>query len=246
MPVTAWLALPTGLAPGARLAVVMHGVRRNAGEYLETWREWSQWTGRPVLAPHFDSAAWPGSRAYNLGNVLDSGGRRNRRSSWAFTALRHLVVDTRRQLQLTDLTWDLFGHSAGAQFAHRFALLRPSSTLRSVVVAGAGWFTVPDPCLDWPYGTRHPELDIDRTTLTAWTRRPLVLMRGEHDRVRDEHLRTGPEADAQGPTRWDRAAHMLAAGQAFDHLCRWELIDVPAAAHHEQQMAPAAQSVWGG
>ncbi len=240
----AWLALPTLLTPQARLAVVMHGVRRNAREYLETWREWSQSTGRPVLAPHFDSETWPRARAYNLGNVLDSQDRRNPRRSWAFTALQHLVSDTRRQLQLADLTWDLFGHSAGAQFVHRFALLRPSSTLGAVVVAGAGWFTVPDPDLDWPYGTRHPGLDIDRTVLTAWTRRPIVLMRGGCDRVRDEHLRTAPEADAQGLTRWDRAAHMLAAGQAYDPRCRWELIDVPAASHSEQDMAPAVQAQW--
>ncbi len=243
-PVSAWLALPSSLSPTSRLAVVLHGVRRNAREYVETWREWSQWTGRPVLAPHFDSDSWPGAKAYNLGNVLDSHGRRNRRRSWAFTALRHLVVDTRRQLQLADPTWDLFGHSAGAQFAHRLALLRPSSKLRSVAVAGAGWFTVPDPSLDWPYGTRHPDLGIDRTALTTWTRRSLLLLRGENDRDRDEHLRTGPEADAQGCTRWDRAAHMLAAGQAYDPHCCWELIDVHEATHSEQEMAPAVQARW--
>lgn len=243
-PVSAWLAHPTHVADGKRLAVVMHGTRRNAREYLETWREWSRQTGRPVLAPQLDREAWPGARGYNLGNVLDERGRCNPRRSWSFTAVRDLVVDTRQLLELTDLTWDLFGHSAGAQFAHRLALLRPSSTLRSVVVAGAGWFTVPDPSSDWPYGTRHPDLGIDRPAMSAWTRRPIVLMRGEHDRLRDEHLRTDPEADAHGRTRWDRAATMLAAGRAYDDGCRWQLVDVLGAGHDERAIAPAVQALW--
>jgi len=89
-----------------------------------------------------------------------------------------------------------------------------------------------------------PELGIDASALTAWTRSSLLLLRGEHDRFRDRHLRTGPEADAQGHTRWERAANMLAAGQAYDPGCCWELIDVPAATHSEQQMAPAVQDRW--
>ncbi len=239
-----WVALPTRSSRQARLAVVLHGVRRNAREYLETWREWSQRTHRPVLAPHFDERNWPGAQAYNLGNVLTDDGTVKPRRMWAFTALGHLIVETQSRAGLTDATWDLFGHSAGAQLAHRFALLQADPTLSRVAVAGAGWFTVPDPGIDWPYGTRHPALGVDQAALTRWLRRPLVLLRGEHDRHRDEHLRVGPAADAQGRTRWDRAAHMLAVGLAQDPDCRWELVEVAGAGHNEQEIAPAVQDRW--
>ncbi len=243
-PLGGWLALPERLSPGARLVVVMHGIGRNARQYLESWREWSQRTGRPVLAPRFDKHVWPGARSYNLGNVLDARGDVLPPNAWAFTAMRRLVVRVQEQAQLVEPAWDLFGHSAGGQFAHRFALLGEDPTLGRVVVAGAGWFTVPDPDIDWPYGTRHPDLGVGDAALLRWTQQPLVLLRGEHDRARDDVLRVGPEADAQGLTRWDRAAHMFAAGRSHDPLCRWELIDVPGAGHHEYEMAPLVQDWW--
>lgn len=238
-----WLTRPEPRA-GARLAVVLHGVRRNAREYLETWLEWSHRSGRPVLAPHFHADAWPGARAYNLGGVLDVDGDVTPARTWAFTALQHLVDDARRAARLTDATWDLFGHSAGAQFAHRFCLLRPDPTLRRVAVAGAGWFTVPDADIDWPYGLRHPGLHLDQAAADRWTRLPLVLLRGEHDRERDEHLRVGALADAQGRNRFERAAHALAVARARDPGCRWQLVDVPGAGHSEHQMAPVVQERW--
>ncbi len=262
-----WLTEPAHTGPSARLVVVMHGVRRNAREYVESWRAWSQQAGRPVLAPLFDARHWPGARAYNLGRVLDPEGWPVPYRERGFTALRRLVVEAQVAAGLTDPTWDLFGHSAGAQFAHRFALLGEDATgtralgagapealvedlgkgipvLGRVVVAGAGWFTVPDPGIDWPYGTRHPELGVDELTLTRWTRRPITFLRGEHDRDRDEHLRVDPGADAQGRTRWERAAHMLAAGGRWDADCRWELVDVLGVGHHEHEMAPIVQARW--
>jgi len=224
--------------------VVLHGTLRNATEYLGTWREWAQRTGRAVLAPHFDRRTWPGARSYNLGNVLDAAGEPNPRPAWAFTALRHLIDQARQRADLAEPTWDLFGHSAGAQFAHRYALLGADPTLGRVVAAGAGWFTVPDPRIAWPYGTGHRRLGIDDAALRRFTRHPLLLVRGDHDRERDEHLRVGPSADAQGRTRWDRAAHMLAAGRAHDPFCTWELLDIPQAGHHEHQIAPIVQDRW--
>lgn len=242
--VGAWLARPARSSPEARLAVVMHGVLRNAREYLETWREGSQRTGRPVLAAHFDATTWPGARGYNLGNVLSADGTLNPRRAWAFTGLRQLIPEAQRQVGLTNPAWDLFGYSAGAQFAHRFALLGNDPTLGHVAVAGAGWFAVPDSGIDWPYGTCHSGLGVDDSALTRWVRRPLVLLRGEYDRHRDEHLRVGPAADVQGPTRWDRAAHLLAVARSHDPHCRWELIDVPGAGHNEQEIAPVVQERW--
>lgn len=239
-----WLARPTRLHVGARLVVVLHGVRRNGREYLESWRAWAQRTGRPVLAPVFSDEAWPGSRSYNLGNVLDHDGAVHRREQWASTALRALVADARTATHMTDPTWDLFGHSAGGQFAHRFCLLEADPTLDRIAVAGAGWFTVPDARIDWPYGLRHPRLPLDDGAAERWLRLPIVLLRGEHDRERDEHLRVGRRADDQGRNRWERAAHVLAVARARDPGCRWQLVDVPGAGHHEHEIAPVVHRRW--
>jgi len=45
-------------------------------------------------------------------------------AAWGFTVLERLVTTLRSELGLADEAFDLWGHSAGAQFAHRFALFR--------------------------------------------------------------------------------------------------------------------------
>lgn len=241
-----WLALfvPPSLSPTTRLVVVLHGRLRNAAEYIEDWIEWATTHDRVVVCPRFDALDWPGSRSYSLGNVFSGGratGRLNPEAAWSFTILERLSRTIADALELADVSFDLWGHSAGAQFVHRFALLRPEAPARRLIAAGAGWYTTPDPQTDFPYGARHANLGLSATNLRRWTARPLVLMRGAHDTLRDEHLSTEPLAEVQGRTRWERAAYMLSVARAFDPDTRWRLVDVAGAAHDHAAMAAAAQ-----
>jgi pimeloyl-ACP methyl ester carboxylesterase len=245
--VRVWLATPPSLGPRTRLVVVMHGVRRNADEYVARWADWAARTDHVVAAPHFDSERWGGANGYNLGNVLTGKGGSaalNPVGRWSFTVVDEIQTGIRRRLGLADERFVLWGHSAGAQFAHRFPLFRPQAKLRAVLVAGGGWFMLPDPNIDFPYGPRHPLLGFSRRDLRDWTRRPLVLMRGALDLERDPDLRTTPEAEAQGATRFERAGRMLERAQALDSDCRWRLVDVPGVDHDYLKMIPATQARW--
>lgn len=238
------LFLPPRYGPGTRLVVVLHGRLRNAAEYIEAWIDWAAAHDRVVACPRFDEDQWPGSRGYNLGNLFtrdDGRGRLNPASAWAFTAVEEIARSVATQLNLRPRRFDLWGHSAGAQVVHRFALFRPAAPVRWLIAAGAGWYTLPDPTLPFPYGTRHSRLGLGASDLRRWTRGPLTIMRGADDTVRDEHLRTTDLADRQGPTRWDRAAAMLRAARAIDRRTGWRLVDVPRTAHDHQAMARAAQ-----
>lgn len=217
---------------------------RNPEEYIEAWADWAAAENRLVACPGFDSEGWRGSRAYNMGNVLRRGGRDPLpQEKWVFTVVEALHAHLRETLALADARFDLWGHSAGAQVAHRFPLFKPLAPLRRVVAAGAGWYTLPDPGLGYPYGLAHPALGLDGRA-PSWLRTPLTLMRGSRDVVRDEHLRTSPEAEAQGPTRFHRAAHMLDRARARDPGSPWRLLDVPGAGHEHAAMARATQQRW--
>jgi len=167
-------------------------------------------------------------------------------AAWGFTVLERLVATLRSELGLADEAFDLWGHSAGAQFVHRFALFRPAAPVRRIVAAGAGWSTTPDLELDFPYGLRHEQLGFDRLALERWTRRDIVLLRGEREVRRDEHLRRDRGAEAQGPTRWHRAAHMIQRARASDPATRWRLLEVAGAGHDHRAMAHATQRLWDG
>lgn len=243
-----WVALfvPPSRGRAAGITIVMHGTQRNAADYIEDWVDWATLHQRIVACPRFDAIDWPGSRSYNLGNVLAPGegpGRVNEVAAWSFTVLERLAQRLEARLTPLEPGFDLWGHSAGAQFVHRFALFRPAAPARRMIAAGSGWYTTPDPDTDFPYGTRHPDLSISEERIRRWVATPVTLMRGELDRERDEHLRTTPLADAQGAARWDRAAHMLEAVRAVDPDSPWRLVDVAGSGHDHSAMAAAAQGL---
>lgn len=234
---------PPVTGPGTRVTIVLHGTERNAEEYGAQWAEWAIRHDRVVLAPRFDRAGWPGARGYVLGRVLDRRDAPRPRASRSFTALTELHLQARERFGLADERFDIWGHSAGAQFVHRYLLFEPAAPVRTAIAANAGWYTLPDLYLPFPYGLAHPALHVTAADVAAWVRRPLVLMRGAADVHRDEHLRMTRPADAQGSHRFAWAATMYRAGRAAAPGCRWRLLDVPGAAHDFAAMAPAAQEL---
>ncbi len=242
-PVRVHLVAPSTLSPATRLVAVMHGLLRNAENYIESWRDWATCNDRVVFCPCFDRAGWPGSRAYNLGNVFagGSGGLRPE-PEWSFSVLEALHLHLQHGLGLADDGFDLWGHSAGAQFVHRYLLFKPHAPVRRAIAAGAGWYTEPDLEVRFPYGVRHRLLDFRRTQLLRYTERSVTLMRGTDDRLRDHTLRSTRAADAQGANRFERAAHMHRCVLALNPRSPWRLVGVPGVGHDEQRMAPAAQA----
>ena len=227
------LVLPPIVGPRTRLLVAMHGVLRNGMEYAEHWAPAAARGDRVVLVPELDRERWPGARRYNLGNATGPGPS-------AFEAVEKLCRAVRERLGLADADFSIWGHSAGAQFVHRFVLFRPSAQIRIAIAAGAGWYTAPDLTTRWPYGLRHRRLSFTPEDVARWASRPVVLMRGTLDVGRDIHLRTTPEAMAQGPDRFRRAAWMHGRIKRVDPGSPWRLVDVPGVGHDDRLMARAA------
>jgi len=244
--VRTFIFVPPKLSADTKLLVVMHGRSRNAEDYLNSWVEWATENNRVVICPQFDEQNWLISHQYNLGNVFtgeDGAGEMNPESRWSFTIVEKLREAIRQNFGLADERFDMFGHSAGAQFIHRFLMFKPDAPVRTAIAANAGWFTLPDAGVDFPYGWRHPKLNFTKEDLNRYTRKRLILLRGTDDTGRGESLRTTPEADWQGLTRFERAESMFDAVLKFDPKSRWKLIDVPNAAHEQQKMALAAQAI---
>ena len=55
-------------------------------------------------------------------------------------------------------TYNAWGHSAGAQFLHRFIFYLPDSKLNIAVCSNAGWYTVPESAVAFPYGLLESQL----------------------------------------------------------------------------------------
>jgi len=242
------LFLPDGYTPDTPVVIVMHGASRDADRYFTDWSAAGAERGFAVVVPEFTADDFPRAAAYNLGNVIDPDtGQPTPRASWTYSAIEPLFDEVVARIGGRQTGYAMYGHSAGAQFVHRFLYFVPDARVTQAIAANAGWYTMPIPEQDWPYGLRGTgiaEADLDRTLA-----RPLVLLLGEEDNdPQADKLRKTPEAELQGAHRFMRghtmyrvaAAQAAARGVAFG----WQLQTVPGAGHVNALMtAPAAALV---
>lgn len=137
-------------------------------------------------------------------------------------------------------TFNLLGHSGGAQFAHRYLMAHPQRVERAVIAA-AGWYTFPDTAQRFPYGIRPtrrlPGLAFNPE---AYLRVPTTVIVGSDD-TQSERLRSNERIELQqGQTRVERArrwvAAMRAQAEAHGMPSLVELIEVAGAGHAFKQL----------
>ena len=238
-----YLTRPEALSPDRPIVFVMHGMKRNASEYRDQWHELAKEHEFLLVVPEFSERHFPGSEAYNLGNVFDEKGKLQPRAAWSFSAIEPIFDEVRRRYGMKGRGYALYGHSAGAQFVHRFLYHEPHARVTRVVAANAGWYTMPVFNVEFPYGLRNSA--VSSADLAAALQLPVTVLLGEED-IDPQHrsLNRDPEALLQG-------AHRFARGQAFfesaaDASARlgvpfgWQLLTVPGADHDNRLMAPAA------
>ena len=213
--------------------IEMHGMSRNSDVLAQLFAPHADCTGRPVIAPHFHESDWPTFQ-------------RPCKTARPDRALLELL--NQLEQQSPDLTGpvDLFGHSGGAQLAHRVAMLFPHR-VSALHLAAAGWYCLPDRSMPYPYGlavgdtvTKSRWVRRKEAGLDAFLRLPLTVYVGTHDTERDMSLRQKPMLDRhQGRTRLERAQHYVKSVQtaagAAGHVSRARLIQMPGCVHDVEQ-----------
>jgi pimeloyl-ACP methyl ester carboxylesterase len=196
----AFVPVRTQLAPPL---VLVHGNRRQTGRQFRAFLPRALMMGLPVLAPAFDHDTVPGfQRLSGVDGPLA-----------AATALHAVLTDASRVLGLDTAEVDLVGHSAGAQFVHRYLLVFPQG-VRKTVLIGAGWYTYLDHARPFPQGIRwSANPDSVHTDPMGLLTRPVHVLVGARDVRRGPSLRSTRGLDGrQGPDRLTRALRWV------DHL----------------------------
>ncbi|AVS89318.1 alpha/beta hydrolase [Paracidovorax avenae] len=234
---------PARWQPNDPVAIVMHGVNRDADRYLREWTEPAEDAGILVLVPEFTQAKFPERNFYNFGNVVDESMRIRPRDQWVFGVVDEAFAVGRKAFGARRERFALYGHSAGAQFVHRYMLMAEASRAGLIISANAGSYTLPNRDANFPWGLANVALT-DEDLKRAFER-PVVLLLGDKD-VNPNHpnLPTDPEAQAQGPYRYARGRYFydkaLAAATRLGVPLRWRLQTVPGVAHSNHGMAAAA------
>lgn len=222
---------------------VMHGLQRDADRYRDEWRTLSDRHGVVVLVPEFNATDFPQREAYNFGGVIDREGKVRPRREWHFQLIDQIFADFIQRSGSAVHQYDLYGHSAGAQFAHRFALLGGSARVRKVVVANAGSYSMP--VFDRPFPWGLGGIGLDDGDVTRALAVEGVVMLGDRD-IDPNHrsLPRDPQAMEQGANRFARGTTffetLAAAARKRPSRLAWRKVVVPDIAHDNAGMAVAA------
>ncbi|PZW42137.1 hypothetical protein C8P66_11929 [Humitalea rosea] len=243
-PLPLWLHRPAGWRPGGRILVVMHGLRRDADAYRDAWAPLAEAQELLLVVPEFSATKFPGGAWYNLGGAGDG----QPREAWSFFALDRAIASLRAELSSPGGGFALYGHSAGAQFVHRYLLMTGAPQVQRLVIANAGSYTLP--VFDRPYPEGLEGTAATPEGLRLAFARPVTVALGERD-IDPHHpaLPQQPWAMAQGPYRLARGLNFLEVARRtaleMGAPFAWQVRMVPGVGHSNSSMAEALAPLLG-
>jgi len=241
-----WYLRPVDAKANAPLLFVLHGVGRDADRYIAEWVDIARAHGVVIVVPEFPAASFPKALAYNHGGLFDEAGNPRPREAWAFSSIEPIFDAVKAREKLSAGGYHIYGHSAGAQFVHRFVLTGGGPRMQQAISANAGSYAMPTSAVNWPFGMGRlpPGLWKPAAAFSA----PLVLLLGTADNDPEHRsLPDQPEAKAQGPHRLARglAFRETAAKEAGPALA-WTCALAPGVGHDNGRMAPFAMALVTG
>jgi pimeloyl-ACP methyl ester carboxylesterase len=139
----------------------------------------------------------------------------------------------------------MFGHSAGAQFTHRYMLLSNDKRISSAVIANAGWYTFLNRN-NFPYGIKNSPIDISSDHIKWFMSNKTSLLIGNND-INLKSVNSSKGAQRQGITRVDRANSyfnsLINISDNNNIPFRWSYKVVDKADHDYLKMTPVAAKI---
>lgn len=241
---------PSGWTPDKPIVIVQHGVQRNAEAYRDSWKQDADKYNLLVICPEFSEEKYPGVRYYNIANVVgsDENGKLQPRNQWIFPVSDRVFDQVRVRSGATSDTFILFGHSAGAQMVHRYIFFDKETKAGIIIAANAGWYTMPDRNIAFPYGIEDMPLT-DEDLAGAFAKQVIILLGEKDNNPNHKVLRHTQQADNQGMNRLERGRYFYNAAKAKAEELgvpfKWQLITVPRVGHNDAGMAAAAARLIG-
>ena len=232
--------VPESYNATSKVVFIMHGGSRDAEGIRNNMIAKSNEYNFILIAPKFSSENFSLGDGYNLGNVYIDGDNPstttlNNEEDWSFSIIEPLFDSVVNSLSLTGEKYNLFGFSAGAQFVHRFILFKPSARFDKVIAGAAGWYTVPNLSIPFPYG--YDNSILSATNLNNLLSKDLYIQVGALDNdPNSAGLRHNEYADAQGLNRVTRAVNFFESGQNIaennNYNFNWSLHIIQGAEHN--------------
>lgn len=237
--------IPQGRTENMPILFTFHGEDRNAATYRDAWLDAANKYGIIIIAPEFDERNFSGANSYNLLNIFQNGespsvATLNPDSLWTGALLEPLFQYIKLSTRNKYNHYLAFGHSAGAQFLHRYQYFYPNANMKLAFCANAGWYTMPSTNISFPYGLGFTPFNAKQ--LQAVFSKKIILLLGTADtNPNAAGLRRNPEADAQGTNRFQRGNYFYLTTSNIalnvNTPFAWQKIEIEGVGHDQRIMA---------
>ena len=245
-PITVYYYIPNGNISTMPILMSFHGDERNGSSYRDYWISMANANGFMVFAPEYSETYYPGGDGYQLGNVFVDGDNPspatlNATNLWTFSTVDPLFESIKTRVSGTQQTYDAWGHSGGSQFLQRFRMYLPNSKLNTAICSNAGWYTVPESAINFPYGINNGQLSNGNLTI-AFSKKLIVHLGVDDTDPNSPGIRHNTTVDnQQGLFRLARGRYFfnksLTYSQTLSNTFNWQREEVTGVGHDPQLMA---------
>lgn len=243
--------MPAAANRNTPILLVFHGNERNGEMSRNELIEEANLKNFIVLAPEYSQEQFPGGDGYNLGNVFIDGDNPsaetlNNEAAWTFSTVSPIFNYFKETVSSSVLGYDVFGHSAGAQFVHRLMIFKPNVAINRAVVSAAGWYTLLDTATSFPYGIGSSPAA--KNNFEAYLLRNQTIIVGEFDNDPNaSDVRHNEIVDRQGLTRLARAQNYYSDNMQkatnWKHTFNWKFQILQKVGHDYAAAANAAAAI---
>ena len=236
--------LPEIINDETKVLFVIHGNSRNADNYLNTWIKLAKDKNYAIFAPHFKRSQFI---SFNTLQMSTSSGRiRNEANLYLNNSIDLLFDHIKPLFDLSQDSYDIYGHSAGAQFVHRYLLFSNNPKVNRAVAANAGWYTFLDGS-NFPYGINNPPIEFNSQNVINFLNMDLHIHIGSADTDISSSVNQSEGANNQGLNRFQRATNFFDyTKKVVDEnnlIYNWSFLVVDGVAHSNSRMSKAAAEV---
>ena len=236
--------LPETINENTKVLFVIHGNSRNADNYLETWIKLAKDKNYAIFAPHFKRSQFI---SFNTLQMSTSSGRiRDDANLYLNNSIDLLFDYINPVFNLNQKSYDIYGHSAGAQFVHRYLLFSDNPQVNKAVAANAGWYTFLDGS-NFPYGINNPPIEFNSQNVINFLNMDLHIHIGSADTDISSSVNQSEGANNQGLNRFQRAnnfyGYTTKIVEENNLNYNWSFLVVDGVAHSNSRMSKAAAKV---
>jgi poly(3-hydroxybutyrate) depolymerase len=233
--------LPETVDKNTKILFIIHGNTRNADDYLKSWKKLTNGKNVALFAPQFSRNSFI---SFNTLQMSTSNGViRTDTSLYLNDSIDTLFEHIKSKFNLKPHRYDIYGHSAGAQFVHRYLLMSEDPKVNIAVAANAGWYTFLNGA-NFPYGIKNPPIMLSDSNVKNFLNTKLHILIGSNDIDVDSSVNKSDGAQRQGLNRLQRAKNFFDYTSQIvkqnDLAFSWRYQLVPGAPHSNKVMSRAA------